>query len=62
MEPAIEPVGETWPEWKIYAELAKRLGFGDQYWDGDIEKCCNEILKPTGVTVSLGINYRCKNN
>jgi len=52
VEPAIEPVGETWPEWKIYAELAKRLGFGNQFWDGDIEKCFNEILEPSGVTVS----------
>jgi anaerobic selenocysteine-containing dehydrogenase len=52
IEPAINPVGETWHEWKIYAELAKRLGFADQYWDGDIERCFNEILEPSGLTVS----------
>jgi len=51
VEPAIEPVGETWPEWKIYSELAKRLGFGDLFWEGDIEKCFNYILEPTGLTV-----------
>jgi anaerobic selenocysteine-containing dehydrogenase len=51
VEPAIEPVGETWPEWKIYAELAKKLGFGDMFWDGDIMKCFNYILEPTGLTV-----------
>ncbi|MFA9496679.1 MAG: molybdopterin-dependent oxidoreductase [Candidatus Bathyarchaeota archaeon] len=52
VEPAIAPVGETWPEWKIYFELAKKLGFADQFWDGDIEKCYNEILEPSGVTVA----------
>jgi anaerobic selenocysteine-containing dehydrogenase len=51
VEPAIEPLGETWPEWKIYFELAKRLGLDDEFWDGDIEKCFNYILEPTGITV-----------
>ena len=50
IEPAIEPVGESWSEWKIYSELAKRLGFGDQFWDGDFEKCVNYILEPSGIT------------
>jgi anaerobic selenocysteine-containing dehydrogenase len=51
VEPAIDPVGETWPEWKIYAELAKKLGFGGKFWDGDIMKCFDYILEPTGLTV-----------
>jgi anaerobic selenocysteine-containing dehydrogenase len=51
IEPSIEPVGESWPEWKIYYELAKRLGLDDEYWNGDIEKCFNEILEPIGLTV-----------
>lgn len=51
VEPAIKPVGNTMPEWQIYAELAKKLGFGDQYWDGDVYKCYEEILTPTGITV-----------
>ena len=50
IEPAIEPVGESWSEWKIYSELAKRLGFGDQFWDGDFKKCVNYILEPSGIT------------
>jgi len=51
IEPAIEPVGESWPEWKIFSELAKRLGFGHEFWDGDIEKCFSHILEPTGITL-----------
>ena len=50
IEPAIEPVGESWPEWKIYSELAKRLGFGERFWDGDFEQCVNYILEPSGIT------------
>jgi anaerobic selenocysteine-containing dehydrogenase len=50
IEPAIEPVGESWSEWKIYSELAKRLGFGHQFWDGDFEKCVDYILEPSGIT------------
>jgi len=51
VEPAIDPVGESWPEWKIFSELAKRLGFGDEFWDGDFEKCVRYILEPSGVTL-----------
>lgn len=51
VEPAIEPVGECLPEFKIYAELAKRLGFGAEFWDGDFEKCVDYILKPSGITI-----------
>jgi len=51
IEPAIEPLGETWPEWKIYSELAGRMGFGKEFWHGHIEKCFNYILEPTGITV-----------
>ncbi|MFC1970587.1 molybdopterin-dependent oxidoreductase [Chloroflexota bacterium] len=50
IEPAINPVGESWPEWKIYSELAKRLGFGDEFWDGDFEKCVNYMLEPLDIT------------
>jgi len=50
IEPAIAPVGESWPEWKIYSELAKRLGFGEKFWNGDLEKCLNYILEPSGIT------------
>lgn len=50
IEPAIEPVGESWPEWKIYSELAKRLGFGDKFWDGDFKKCVDYLLEPSGIT------------
>jgi len=51
IEPAIEPVGESWPEWKIIFELGKKLGLGDEFWDGDFEKCLSYILEPSGITL-----------
>jgi anaerobic selenocysteine-containing dehydrogenase len=51
IEPAIQPVGQTWPELKIYFELAKRLGIGKEFWDGDITASYNYILEPSGITV-----------
>ena len=51
-EPIIEPVGECWPEWQIYAELAKRLGLGNDFWDGDYERCIDDLLAPSGITVA----------
>ena len=50
IEPAISPVGECRTEWDIYSGLAKRLGFGDLFWDGDFEKCVDHILEPMKIT------------
>jgi len=50
IEPAINPVGECRTEWDIYAGLAKRLGFGDLFWNGDFGKCVNYILEPMKIT------------
>jgi len=52
IEPAIVPVGESRTEWDIYSALAKRLGFGDLFWDGDFYKCADHILEPMGITVA----------
>jgi anaerobic selenocysteine-containing dehydrogenase len=50
IEPAINPAGECRTEWDIYSGLAKRLGFGDLFWNGDFEKCVNHILEPMKIT------------
>ena len=48
--PAIDPIGESWPEWQIYAELARRLGCGGEFWDGSFERCVDYILEPSGLS------------
>jgi anaerobic selenocysteine-containing dehydrogenase len=55
LEPVIEPLEESWPEWKIVFELARRLGLEKLFWGGDFEKSLDDILEPAGITVaSLG--------
>jgi len=50
IEPAIRPIGECRTEWDIYSGLAKRLSFGDLFWDGSFEKCADYILEPMKIT------------
>ncbi|MGB9905642.1 MAG: molybdopterin-containing oxidoreductase family protein, partial [Desulfotomaculales bacterium] len=34
----IEPVGDSWPDWKIWSELARRLGLGEYFpWQSEEE-------------------------
>lgn len=44
-----ESVGESWTDYKILSELAKRLGLGKYYWDTE-EKALDAILEPSGLT------------
>jgi anaerobic selenocysteine-containing dehydrogenase len=47
---AIEPLGESWSEWKLFTELAKRMGMGDKFpWESEEELVAFE-LAPTGLT------------
>jgi anaerobic selenocysteine-containing dehydrogenase len=47
---AIEPIGESWSEWKFFTELAKKLGLGDQFpWKSEEDLVAFE-LGPTGLT------------
>ncbi len=47
---AIEPLYESWSEWKFFTELAKRLGIGDKFpWKSEEELVAFE-LGPTGLT------------
>ncbi len=46
----IEPLGEGWSEWKVYTELAKRLGFGEQFpWKSE-EELVQYELAPSGLS------------
>jgi len=47
IEPLAERRSDTW----IIFELAKRLGLGDRFWNGDIETAYNCELQPSGITL-----------
>lgn len=49
IEKAVEPQGEAKPDYVIFGELAKRLGFGDRYIV-PVEQMIKNVLKPSGIT------------
>ena len=46
-----QPPEEAWSDLKIIFELAKKLGYEKQFWDGDVTRAFNHMLKPFHVTV-----------
>ena len=65
---AVEPLGEAWPEFKIWTELGRRMGYEDWFrWD-TIEDLHREIMKPIHVDydelreMSRGCFYGAKQN
>lgn len=51
-EKVIEPIGESWPDWKFYSELGRRLGYGEYFpWHRD-EEVVENFLKASGITLS----------
>ncbi|MEE9569522.1 MAG: molybdopterin-dependent oxidoreductase [Candidatus Binatia bacterium] len=47
--PIVQPQHEARPDLNIIFELAKRLGYGDQFWDGDIKRALHYMLEPFKV-------------
>ncbi|MBW2028259.1 MAG: molybdopterin-dependent oxidoreductase [Deltaproteobacteria bacterium] len=54
----IQPLHESWSEWKLYTELAKRLGLGDKFpWETEEDLVAFE-LEPSGLTFDYLLNER----
>ena len=49
-QPVIQPLGEAWSDVKIIMELAKKVGLGEQFWNGDFDASIDEIMRPSGYT------------
>ena len=49
--PTIAPVGESRADTWIVFELAKRLGLGELFWDGDCDAALVHLLEPSGVSL-----------
>jgi len=46
----IEPIGESWPDWKFWCELGRRMGYGDLFpWKSE-DEIINHWLKPMGLS------------
>ncbi len=48
-EPVTEPRGESRDDLRIIFELAKRLGYGEQFWNGNVEAAFESMLEPLGI-------------
>ncbi|WP_028585834.1 molybdopterin-containing oxidoreductase family protein [Desulfogranum mediterraneum] len=48
----IEPLHDSWPDWKIVFELGRRLGFSEEFPWQSAEEAINYQLEPTGITVA----------
>lgn len=46
----IEPLYESWSEWRFFTELAKKLGIEDNFPWSTEEEFVSEIIKPTGYS------------
>jgi anaerobic selenocysteine-containing dehydrogenase len=44
----IEPIGQSWPDWKLWFEIAKLLGFENEFPWNDVEEAIDYQLEPTG--------------
>lgn len=47
----VEPRGETRSDIEIVFDLARRLGLGDHFWNGDIETAYRYQLGPSGLSL-----------
>ncbi len=47
----VAPIGEARPDIQIIFDLACHLGFGEQFWHGDIDAAWQHQLAPSGITL-----------
>jgi anaerobic selenocysteine-containing dehydrogenase len=46
----VPPLDESWPDWRIICELARKLGYGEYFPWQDIEEAIDYELGPIGIT------------
>ncbi len=44
-----EPMGESRSDWQYYLDLAQKMGYGDDFWNGDMDACLREQLDGSGI-------------
>jgi anaerobic selenocysteine-containing dehydrogenase len=47
----IEPLGDYKSDYEFWLDLAVRMGYGKDFWDGSIEKCMNYQLENFSMTM-----------
>jgi anaerobic selenocysteine-containing dehydrogenase len=47
----VERMGDYKSDYEFWLDLAVKMGYGDDFWDGSIEKCMNYQLENFGMTM-----------
>ena len=45
----VDPIGEGKSDWDFYLDLAVAMGYGDDFWGGDMDACLREQLDGSGI-------------
>jgi anaerobic selenocysteine-containing dehydrogenase len=54
----IEPLGESWSEWRFLSELGKRLGLGDRFPWASEEEFVAFMIEPSGLSFDFLMNEK----
>jgi anaerobic selenocysteine-containing dehydrogenase len=47
----IEPLGDYKSDYEFWIDLGVKMGYGNDFWNGNIAECMNEQLKPLNLTM-----------
>jgi anaerobic selenocysteine-containing dehydrogenase len=47
----IEPLGEYKSMYEFWLDLGVRMGYGSDFWNGNMQACMNYQLEPLGITI-----------
>lgn len=47
----IEPIGSDKSIFEFFLDLGVAMGYGDDFWGGDMTACMNDLLSPMNVTI-----------
>jgi anaerobic selenocysteine-containing dehydrogenase len=47
----IEPLGKYKSDYEFWIDLGVRMGYGKDFWSGDIKECIDDQLKPLNLTM-----------
>lgn len=47
----VEPLGDYKSDYQFWLDLAVKMGYGEDFWNGDIEACMNYQLENFGMTI-----------
>ncbi len=50
--PAISPVGESRSDLDILFDMAKHLGLGELFWNGELDAAIDDLMAPSGYTAA----------